>query len=56
MIAIHGITNEDVASAPAFKEVALSLLDFMDGSDFGGFGITRFDIPLLIGRIQARRA
>ena len=25
----------------------MSLLDFMDGSDFGGFGITRFDIPLL---------
>lgn len=47
VIAIHGITNEDVANAPAFKDVAVSLLDFMEGSDFGGFGITRFDIPLL---------
>jgi len=47
VVAIHGITNEDVANAPAFKDVAMSLLDFMNGSDFGGFGITRFDIPLL---------
>ncbi len=48
VIAIHGITNEDVANSPSFKEVAVSLLDFMEGCDFGGFGITRFDIPLLI--------
>ena len=48
VIAIHGITNEDVAKAPGFKEVAVSLLEFMEGCDFGGFGITRFDIPLLI--------
>jgi DNA polymerase-3 subunit epsilon len=48
VIAIHGITNEDVAAAPSFKEVAVSLLDFLEGCDFGGFGITRFDIPLLI--------
>src|SRR5271156_1760617 len=46
VIAIHGISNEDVANAPSFKEVAVSLLDFMDGADYGGFGITRFDIPL----------
>jgi DNA polymerase-3 subunit epsilon len=47
VIAIHGITNEDIANAPTFKEVAMSLLEFMDRSDFGGFGITRFDIPML---------
>src|SRR5437867_3292052 len=48
VISIHGITNEDVADAPSFKEVAVALLDFLDGCDFGGFGIARFDIPLLI--------
>jgi DNA polymerase-3 subunit epsilon len=48
VIAIHGITNEEVAHAPYFKDVAISLLDFMEGCDFGGFGIARFDIPLLI--------
>jgi len=48
VIAIHGISNEDVANSPSFKEAAAELLDFIDGADFGGFGITRFDIPLLI--------
>ncbi len=48
VIAIHGITNENVANAPAYKDVALSLLEFMEGSDFAGFGIARFDIPILI--------
>ena len=48
VIAVHGITNEDIANAPSFKDVAMSLLDFLDGCDFGGFGITRFDIPMLI--------
>ncbi len=48
VIAVHGITNEDIAQAPPFKEVAISLLDFMDGCDFAGFGISRFDIPILV--------
>ncbi len=48
VIAIHGITNEAVANAPSFKTVAPSLIEFMEGCDFGGFGITRFDIPILI--------
>ena len=47
VIAIHGITNEDVQDSPSFRDVSLPLLDFLDGCDFGGFGITRFDIPLL---------
>jgi DNA polymerase III subunit epsilon len=47
-IAVHGITNEAVAEAPYFRELAPSLLDFMDGCDFGGFGIARFDIPILV--------
>lgn len=47
VIAVHGITNEDIANAPTFKDVAMSLLDFLDGCDVAGFGITRFDIPLL---------
>ncbi len=48
VIAVHGITNEDVANCSHFKDVAVSLLDFMQGCDFGGFGIARFDIPLLV--------
>ena len=48
VIAIHGITNEDVANAPGFRVIAPELMAFLDGCDFGGFGVTRFDIPLLI--------
>src|SRR5207302_2992727 len=48
VIALHGITNEDVAGAPPFKDVAIALLDFMEGCDFAGFGIARFDMPLLM--------
>lgn len=47
VIAVHGITNDMLANEPAFKDVAPKLLDFLQGCDFGGFGITRFDIPLL---------
>ncbi len=46
-MAIHGIRNEDVATAPTFAEVAFDLLRFLSGCDFAGFGIIRFDIPLL---------
>ncbi len=46
--AIHNISNEDVASSPAFREIAPALLDFMKDCDLGGFGISRFDIPILV--------
>ncbi len=45
--AIHGIRDEDVASAPKFKEIARELLDFMTDSDLAGFNVRRFDVPLL---------
>ena len=45
VIAIHGITNEDVASAPSFKEASPRCMTLWTACDFGGFGITRFDIP-----------
>jgi DNA polymerase-3 subunit epsilon len=54
VIAVHHITNEDVAQAPAFKDIAPQLLDFMEGADLAGFGISRFDIPIL--REECKRA
>ncbi len=45
--AIHGIRDEDVASCPVFAEKAPQVAEFMAGSDVAGFGIVRFDIPLL---------
>lgn len=47
VIAVHHITNEDVAGAPPFKTVAPAILQFVEGCDFAGFGISRFDIPIL---------
>jgi DNA polymerase III subunit epsilon len=43
----HGITNEDVAGKPTFKEVAKILARFIEGCDLAGFNSNRFDIPLL---------
>jgi DNA polymerase III subunit epsilon len=47
VIAVHHITNEDVALSPAFKDIAPQILAFFEGCDLAGFGISRFDIPLL---------
>ena len=44
---IHGISNEDVADCPTFKEVAKSLAQWMSGCDFSGYNAVKFDIPLL---------
>ena len=44
---VHGITNEDVAGEPTFKEVAKKMAKFIEGCDLAGFNSNRFDIPLL---------
>ena len=45
--AIHGITDEMVADAPAFAERAFDIVRVLDGCDLGGYNHTRFDIPIL---------
>jgi DNA polymerase-3 subunit epsilon len=47
VIAIHGISNEDVKDAPTFNEVAKSLAKDFEGCDLGGYNSVKFDIPLL---------
>src|SRR5437773_2217790 len=47
VIEVHHITNEDVATAPSFKSIAPQVLAFLEGCDLAGFGICRFDIPIL---------
>jgi DNA polymerase-3 subunit epsilon len=44
---IHGISDEDVRDAPAFADVAASILEFFGDADLTGFNVVRFDIPLL---------
>jgi len=45
--AVHGITDEDVSGAPAFRQVARQLLDLLKDADLAGFNVRRFDVPLL---------
>ena len=47
VIAIHGITNEDVKDAPPFNEIAKSLAREFEGCDLAGYNSVKFDIPLL---------
>jgi DNA polymerase-3 subunit epsilon len=52
--AIHGITDADVASEPAFAAYARSLSDFLTDCDIAGFNVARFDLPML--EAEFRRA
>ncbi len=44
---LTGITNDDVKTAPTFKQLAQKLNDTFRGCDFAGFNSNHFDIPLL---------
>ena len=46
-MAIHGITDADVADAPSFAQLCYELWSVFDGADVGGFNITGFDLPFL---------
>lgn len=46
--AIHGISNEDVAMSPTFKEVAPLIVELFKDSDIAGHNSNRYDIPLLV--------
>jgi len=45
---IHGITDEMVATAPTFKQVANEIKMYIDNCDLGGYNSNRFDIPILM--------
>lgn len=45
---IHGIYDQDIADAPAFKAVAQELADFIGDADLAGYNSNRFDIPVLL--------
>jgi DNA polymerase-3 subunit epsilon len=44
---VHGISSEDVANKPSFKDVAQKLYDFIGHSDLAGYNSNRFDVPIL---------
>lgn len=45
--ALTGITNEDVADAPKFEDLAQKLSEEFKGCDFAGYNSNHFDIPIL---------
>jgi len=51
---IHGISDSDVVDQPIFKQYSKSLYEYLKECDFGGFGIKRFDLPLLV--VEFKRA
>lgn len=44
---IHHISNADVIQSPLFPEIASQIFELLKDCDLGGFGIVRFDIPML---------
>ncbi len=46
-MAIHGISDADVAGCPKFNEIARTLFNFMEGCDIAGYNSIKFDIPIL---------
>lgn len=45
--AVHGIKDEDLVDAPKFKDLAKTLANIFEGSDFAGYNSNKFDLPLL---------
>ena len=45
--AVHGISAEDVADKPPFREVAQQVIGFIGDADLGGYNSDRFDLPML---------
>jgi DNA polymerase III subunit epsilon len=48
VVAIHGITDEQVKNKPKFIEVAQEIFDFVNGCDLAGFNLLKFDVPMLL--------
>ncbi|MCX8081075.1 MAG: exonuclease domain-containing protein [Bacteroidia bacterium] len=45
---IHGIKDEDVNHAPAFREVAGQIASFIGDADLAGYNSNRYDVPMLV--------
>ncbi|RMG94117.1 MAG: 3'-5' exonuclease [Deltaproteobacteria bacterium] len=44
---VHGISNEDVRGCPTFAAIAPRIVELIEGADFAGFNVLRFDLRLL---------
>lgn len=50
--AVHGITDEDVAGEPRFKDAARELVLLLEGCDLCGFNLKRFDLRMLAAEFR----
>lgn len=48
VVAIHGITDEDVKDCPTFTDIAISLNHFLNNCDLAGYNSNKFDIPFIV--------
>jgi DNA polymerase-3 subunit epsilon len=49
---IHGISDEDVANEPPFRQLARGLVSYLEDADITGFGVERFDVPVLMAEFS----
>lgn len=47
-VAVHGITDEELADKPTFRELSETLLEIFSDSDIAGYNSNKFDLPLLM--------
>lgn len=50
--AIHHISNAMVMGQPTFKQLAPKILEFIGDADLGGFGVVKFDVPMLMAEFK----
>lgn len=47
IVELTGVSNEEAAASPSFKDIAQEVYEFFKGCDFIGYNLMRFDVPLL---------
>ena len=47
VVALTGISNEDVKNKPTFKQLASKICEVFTGADIAGYNSNHFDVPLL---------
>lgn len=47
LVELTGITNEELAKAPVFGQIAKEVHDLISDSDIAGYGVEDFDVPIL---------
>lgn len=45
---VHGIDDAQVADAPTFGMLAAKVAAALEGCDFGGYNVRRYDVPVLL--------